>query len=194
VQVVATYGRLHHTFLQLNSYVESEIVSLIPQALSSLQGPRNKTIHSVLIIANQNLACQDQQLKSDLQANFSGQPCCRRQHALCRSKGVAIEMAENSGAMLPFVCEIVQQWGGGFLRWVGLLVLYDFTCTQTEHMQVPSLNFSQNCGHFPTLSIPTLLIPIWSTSHFVNSHFVNSNLVNFPLCQFPLCQFPFGQC
>ena len=63
------------------------LVLIVPQAPSSLQGPRNETAHSVL---NQSLASQDQQLKSILQENWLCQLHCSG------STRFVIEMVENS--------------------------------------------------------------------------------------------------
>ena len=65
---------MHHMCVQLiHMWDQKSLASIIPQALSSLQVPRNETAHSVI---SQNLACQDQQLKSNRQANCLSQPRC----------------------------------------------------------------------------------------------------------------------
>ena len=69
---------MHHTCAQLHAWIyntrdQRSLASIVSQGPSSLQDPRTETAHSVL---NQNIAYQDQQLKSDLRANCLGQQFC----------------------------------------------------------------------------------------------------------------------
>ena len=63
---------------------------------------------------------------SSSQVKMCNQLCCRRQHGLRDTIGMAIEqteMSENPDTTLPFVSEIHMMMGSCFPRQLGLLVL-----------------------------------------------------------------------
>ena len=132
---------MHHTCAQLHAWIyntrdQRSLASIVSQGPSSLQDPRTETAHSVL---NQNIAYQDQQLKSDLRANCLGQQFCPGSTRFVAvkewpSKWLKI-LTQRCLLSVKFVRRCM---GSPCLRRLGLLVAYDFTCIQTAHVQVRS--------------------------------------------------------
>ena len=117
-----------HSLVQVSTAFRAQNT---PQARS----PRNATAHSVL---NQNLACQDQQLQSDLWVNCLGQPRCPGRTCFVAVKEWPSKWLKILIQSCLLFVKIVRRWGSHCLRRLALLVLYDFTCIQTALVQVRS--------------------------------------------------------